>query len=144
MKEKYLPPKRKNIRIIDSKKKYSSEESPYWEFMNSHRRGESGVDSDVHMIEDMDGNPDAHFSEDQHMYASKLTEEAELRLRAINEVLTTLPQQQQTAVRLCADGNTLEIVAEQMGLKVRTVRTLIQRAQAKAIKRYEWLKLQKQ
>lgn len=141
MKRKYEPQKRKPISEKVTKKNYSGEKSPYWDFVNNRtsKLNHTPSDSQVRVIEDALANPDI-LSDDFAMYRRSLTECGELQLEAIETVLPTLTEQQQKAIELCGkNGHTEEMAATILGIKRRTLRTILARVRVKIKREYDRL-----
>lgn len=131
------PKKRKPIREVETKKDYSGEASPYWDFMIEHQdvRG-----ADMKIQEDPLANPDV-FSEETSMYHRPLSSDGEVRLQAIQETLEGLSEQQKKILHLCGNlGYTMEAAATAMKVTLATVQSQLTRARQKVQRRYDKLK----
>lgn len=133
MKIKHEPRKRKPIREIETRKNFSGEQSPYWDFIANHQR----QTDEGNPIEDTLANPDM-LSEDEGLHNRPLSEEGELRLRVINETIKDLSPQQQKVIELCGfNGMSLNEAAVQLGVKKATVQALLARAKQKIMRSYD-------
>lgn len=132
MKKKFR--QKKSLREIETKKNYSGEASPYWEFME--KRAQASQVDEGSPIEDSIANPDV-LSEDDHLYHRPLSEDGEFKFNLIREVMKELSPQQQIVLQLCGfDGLTLKEAAKEMGLKIPTVQVFLDRAREQIQRRY--------
>jgi RNA polymerase sigma factor (sigma-70 family) len=133
MKIKREPNKRKPIREIQTRKNFSGEASPYWDhIMNRQRQTDEG-----NPVEDTLANPDV-LSETETLHGRPLTERGELQYEVLQEVLPTLTDRQREAIRLCGlEGLAEEKAASILGIKRRTLRTMLTRIRAKIKRVYE-------
>ena len=127
MKETYTPRKRKPISEVRTKKNYSGEASPYWDFAREHQ------DYEGNPMEDILANPDA-LSEDDTLYGRPLTVVGEMQLSAIRETLPKLSPRERQVVLMCT--RTVDEISYDMGISPRTVRMLLERAKLKIDKCY--------
>lgn len=137
--KKYEPRKRKPIREINTGKNHSGEQSPYWNFMAAITQKHSQGDGTNDIMEDPLANPDS-LSEEDSLYNRPLTEVGKLQKQAVEETIEKLSARERTVFDLCADQNvTLEAAAEQMGVTLATVQTLLTRVRNKMKRRFEQL-----
>lgn len=135
MKSKYEPNKRKAIREIQTRKNYGGEASPYWDFL----KWKTIHDESDGLTEHPLANPDV-LSADETMHDRVLTARGELQLEAVQTVLPTLTTQQRKAVELCGErGHTEEMAATILGIKRRTLRTILSRVRDKVRREYDRL-----
>lgn len=121
---------RKSIRELDSRKSYSGEASPYWEFMQNH----APTSADGQPEENIFANPDL-LGEDEHLYHRPLTERGEFQFQVIRKALKDLSPQQQRVLQLHGfEGRTLREVSLQLGISISTVQVFLERAR-KALRR---------
>lgn len=136
MKAKWEPNKRKPIREFKTKKNYSGEASPYWDFMLSHQP--SYHDGDPK--EDLLANPDS-LSDEETLYNRPLSDDGDLRIEAVQQTLPKLSPQQRRLVELCGvEGYAVKIAAEMMGISNSTAHTLLDRARKTIRRKYNNLK----
>lgn len=132
---------KKSVREVESRRHYSGEASPYWEFMQNH----APTSSDGQPEENIFANPDL-LGEDEHIYHRPLTERGEFQFQVIRNALKDLSPQQQRVLQLHGfEGWTLKEVARELGISPSTVETFLHRAR-KALKRayYEALQERKE
>lgn len=123
MKKSYEPKKRKPIDEITTKKKYSGEASPYWDFIKGRQRQSEG-----NPVEESIANPDV-LAETDSLYNRPLTEVGNIQLEAIQEALPKLSQRQQDVLKLRGfEGYTEEETAMHLEISRLAVRNHLQRA----------------
>lgn len=137
MKEKLEVKKSKSVKERLTKKNYSGEASPYWDFLAQTRHKNESGELTEHVL----ANPDV-LSEEESLYNRPLGDDDELRLRVVKEAITKLSSQQQRALQLCGfEGLTLREAAVEMGVSLATVQVLLRRAKKMIQRMYDREKL---
>ncbi len=129
-KPKEIAQKDKRIREMNTKKTYSGESSPYWEYVG----GRQAPTDDGRLNDTVLANPDVLDSE-RSLYSRPLTEVGTLQLEAVIETMPKLSKQERRVIELC-NSYTLEDMSKIMEIKVRSVRELLERAKGKIQKTY--------
>lgn len=136
MKPKWEPNKRKPIREITTKKNYSGEASPYWDFMAAHQTSEH----DGNPNEDVLANPDL-LSDEETLHDRPISDDGDIRLQAIRETMAKLSSQQRRLVELCGiEGYSVSRAAELMNIKDSTAHSFLNRARKTIERKYKALK----
>lgn len=115
---------KKSLRETESRRQYSGEASPYWEFMQNH----APTSADGQPEENIFANPDL-LGEDEHIYHRPLTQRGEFQFQVIRDALKDLSPQQQRVLQLHGfEGWTMKAVADELGISVSTVAVFLNRA----------------
>lgn len=133
--------KRKITRVITTRKSYSGEQSPYWDFLQKTQLSDAKTGSGE-FSEPVEANPDA-LPEDATLWSRELSDEAQFRLDIIQEGMALLSEQQRRIVYYCGiKGMSLEKVAKKLGIQKGTAQKLLERARTKIEKLYKSRKTQ--
>lgn len=124
---------KKSIREISTKRNWSGETSPYWNFMSKFNKSDGSFEG---IVEDAVANPDV-LSEDDHLYHRPLSEEGEIQFQFVRDNVKYLSKQQQRVLQLMAfEGLTLTQTAKELNLSISTVNEYLHVARQHLMKRY--------
>lgn len=127
---KEITPRLKKIDVVESKKDYRGETSPYWESVQE--RKSRSYDDKFH--EDPAANPDM-LGED-YRFDESISEGQQDQVELISDALDILTEKQRQVVELCGyNGSSINEAARQLQLDVKTVYEHLEAARRK-IKKY--------
>lgn len=119
-------------RVIRTRKKYSGESSPYWDWINNEANknaGGKGRQFRDNVNETPLANPDVMAESEGLKYQ---TDEATREIaELIREAMTELSPQERRAVELMAEGKSFRDAAKKMNANLSTFRNYIMRARKK-------------
>lgn len=105
-----------------TKKTYSGEKSPYWEFLETHsRRVDGGI------VEDARANPDVLADEGEFISDAKADQ-----FEVLEVLIQTATPKQRHILQLLSEGRTYLQIAEALGIQLSTVQDAVERLRKKA------------
>lgn len=133
--------KRKTLKVINTGKSYSGEQSPYWDFLQ-RTQGQEVKTGSVELSEPVEANPD-QLPETANIFTRELSDEAQFKLDIVQEAMQLLSEQQRRIVYYCGiKGLSLDKVAKKLGIQKGTAQKLLERARVKVEKLYVLRKAQ--
>ena len=124
---------KKRINEVQSRKNFSGEQSPYWNFNG----GQQKSDREGNIEENIFANPDM-LTESDSVFHRPLSERGQVQLEVVQRVVRQLSAQQQRVLYLCGQlGMSQSEAAKELAIGEPAVCKLLQRAQRAIREEYE-------
>ena len=124
---------KKRIEEVTTRKTFSGEQSPYWNFEGGHHK----YDQDGNDEENVFANPDM-LMEDDSIFRRPLSDLGRLQLEIVQAAVKDLSPQQQKVLYLCGQlGKSQGEAAKELGIGKSAVCKLLQRVQRIILEQYQ-------